>query len=295
VDQEQKPPERSFIRELVPAWRPTRDQTLWAVRIAIVLVVLLGVLTLIGLPFDITLWEWLNLLIVPAVIAAGGIWFNRQQRERELEIARQQRERDQETEKHRAQDEALEAYLDQMSQMLIDKGRPLRRARPGEDLSVVARARTLTVLPRLDSERRGSVVRFLYESGLITKDRRVLDLSKADLSRADLYGANLNGVNLNGAYLTEAYLINADLKKADLSGAALYRANLSEADLSGVNLSNAWLRKADLSGSKGITNDELAQQARSLEGATMPNRQTYEDWLKDKEGRGEDGENSDPS
>jgi len=295
VDQEQKPPERSFIRELVPAWRPTRDQTLWAVRIAIVLVVLLGVLTLIGLPFDITLWEWLNLLIVPAVIAAGGIWFNRQQRERELEIARQQRERDQETEKHRAQDEALEAYLDQMSQMLIDKERPLRRARPGEDLSVVARARTLTVLPRLDSERRGSVVRFLYESGLITKDRRVLDLSKADLSRADLYGANLNGVNLNGAYLTEAYLINADLNEANLSGAALYRANLSGADLSGVNLSNAWLRKADLSGSKGITNDELAQQATSLEGATMPNGQSYEDWLKDKEGRGEDGENSGPS
>jgi hypothetical protein len=291
VDQEQKPPERSFIRELVPAWRPTRDQTLWAVRIAIVLVVLLGVLTLIGLPFDITLWEWLNLLIVPAVIAAGGIWFNRQQRERELEIARQQRERDQETEKHRAQDEALEAYLDQMSQMLIDKERPLRRARPGEDLSVVARARTLTVLPRLDSERRGSVVRFLYESGLITKDRCVLDLSKADLSRADLYGANLNGVNLNGAYLTEAYLINADLNEAYLSGAALYRANLSGADLSGVNLSNAWLREADLSGSKGITNDELAQQATSLEGATMPDGQKYEDWLKSK-GCGEDGENT---
>jgi hypothetical protein len=55
-------------------------------------------------------------MMVPAVIAAGGIWFNRQQRQRELEIAEQ-----------RAQDEALQAYLEQMSQMLTDKERTLRR------------------------------------------------------------------------------------------------------------------------------------------------------------------------
>jgi hypothetical protein len=83
VDQEQKPRERSSIGELVPDWRPTKDQKLWAARIVLVLVLLLGILTLIGLPFGITLWEWVKLLIVPAVIAAGGLWFNTQQRERE--------------------------------------------------------------------------------------------------------------------------------------------------------------------------------------------------------------------
>src|SRR5215211_969496 len=108
VEQEQKPRERSFISELVPDWRPTREQVLWSVRITIVVVVLLGILTLIGLPFGITLWEWVKLLIVPAVIAAGGVWFNRQQREREIKIAEQ-----------RSQDEALQAYLDQMSQLLL--------------------------------------------------------------------------------------------------------------------------------------------------------------------------------
>jgi len=148
--QEQKHRERSFISELVPDWRPTRGQVLWAIRIAIILVVLLGLLTLIGLPFGITLWEWVKLLMVPAVIAAGGIWFNRQQRQRESEIAEQ-----------RAQDEALQEYLEQMSQMLTDKERPLCRAQPGDDLSTVARARTLTVLTRLDDDRKGTVVRFL--------------------------------------------------------------------------------------------------------------------------------------
>ena len=60
-----------------------------------------------------------------------------------------------------AQDEALQEYLEQMSQMLTDKERPLRRAQPGDDLSTVARARTLTVLTRLDDDRKGTVVRFL--------------------------------------------------------------------------------------------------------------------------------------
>jgi hypothetical protein len=48
------------------------------------------------------------------------------------------------------------------------------------------------------------------------------------------------------------------------------------------------------SGAIGVTNEEGEQQAESLEGATMPNGQKYEDWLRSK-GRGEDGENPDPS
>jgi hypothetical protein len=79
VDQNQKPHERSFIRDLVPDWRPTRDQVLWAVRSVIVLLVALGLLTLIGLPFGITLWTWVKLLIVPAAIAVRTIWFNQRQ------------------------------------------------------------------------------------------------------------------------------------------------------------------------------------------------------------------------
>ena len=255
MDQEQKPSERSLIRELVPDWRPSRKQVLWTLRIVIVLVVVLGVLTLIGLPFGITLWEWVKLLIVPAVIAGGGIWFNRQQRLRELEIAEQ-----------RAQDEALQAYLDQMSQMLTDKEQPLHRAHPSDNLSVVARARTLSALPRLDGVRKLSILQFLYESRLIAKDRIVLDLKGADLigvevSRASitidvrlilapLSGADRRGrVNLSRAHLSEVDLSRANLSGAgaDLSGANLIRADLSAADLSGANLVGADLSWANLS------------------------------------------------
>jgi hypothetical protein len=35
----------------------------------------LTVAVLIGRRYDETLWGWLKLLVVPAVIAGGGIWF----------------------------------------------------------------------------------------------------------------------------------------------------------------------------------------------------------------------------
>jgi hypothetical protein len=43
-----------------------------------------------------------------------------------------------------------------------------------------------------------------------------------------------------------------------------------------------------------VTQEQI-DQAKSLEGATMPNGQKYEDCLKDKERRGNDGENGGPS
>jgi len=181
---------------------------------------------------------------------------------------------------------------------------------PPDSLRSVARARTLTVLPRLDGVRKGRVVQFLYESGLIARKRSVLDLQGADLSGAVLEGAVLRGAFLRSAYLRGTYLKGArldgtDLSSADLGGVFLISADLREANLSaatlrgallgGADLSNADLREAHLSeaflslatlsgadlsgadlsdanmkGATGVTNQRLEQQARSLEGATMP-------------------------
>jgi uncharacterized protein YjbI with pentapeptide repeats len=56
----------------------------------------------------------------------------------------------------------------------------------------IARIRTLTVLRRLDSERRGNVLDFLHEAGLISKNKCIIYLTGANLSEADLPGANLS-------------------------------------------------------------------------------------------------------
>jgi hypothetical protein len=112
-----------------------------------------------------TLWDWLELLIIPVVIAGGGLWFNQQQ-ERQREDVRRQQERGLEIENQRAQDEALQTYLDQIGQLLLDRERPLRQSEEGDEVRTLAR--TLTVLSTLESDlRKRSVVEFLYEADLI--------------------------------------------------------------------------------------------------------------------------------
>jgi hypothetical protein len=218
-----------------------------------------------------TLWDWLDLLIVPIVLAIGGFLFTRSETRATQAAA-----------ERRAQEGALQAYLDHMSAMLLpNKDQPsLYRAHPGDSLSSVARARTLTVLPRLDGDRKARVVQFLHESGLIAKKR-----PNVAMIGADLRVAYLLGVNLRGAALTSANLIGADLRVAYLLGV-----NLKDANLSGANLS-----EANLSGARGWTDEQLSA-ANSLEGSTMPDGQTlrgnkmpngptFEDWLKGQEGK----------
>ncbi len=93
--------------------------------------------------------------------------------------------------------------------------------------------------------------------------------------------------------LREAILIEAQLCGAWLGGADLRGANVRSADLTGAQLKGADLSYADLEGAKGITTEELERQAHSLEGATMPNGQNYEEWLEAKASRKE--ENTSPS
>jgi uncharacterized protein YjbI with pentapeptide repeats len=136
------------------------------------------------------------------------------------------------------------------------------------------------------------------------------DLEGSDLNQADLRGANLSGADLSGADLTDANLLPYDEKdpaawnKHNLekrstlnNGTSFSRKGLTITSLRGAILREAQLRKAwlhgvDLSGAdlksvKGITTEELADQASLLRGATMPNGQKYEEWLKSK-GSGED-------
>src|SRR5215203_3511375 len=197
--------ERRMNQQLQSRGRRIGRKILWTVGVVVTVAAVVFVINSFFVHHP--LWDWLKLLIVPAVLAGGGLWFNAQQRERE-----------QQTASDRAQDEALQAYLDQMSIMLIpNKDQPsLYKARPGDSLSSVARARTLTVLPRLGPDRKARVVQFLYESGLITRDRPVLDLTEANLSGARLYFATLSRADLNHANLRNAILHDADLTRAKL-------------------------------------------------------------------------------
>jgi len=76
--------------------------------------------------------------------------------------------------------------------------------------------------------------------------------------------------------------LDADLRDVDLDVT-----RLDGADLSGATLTSTCLFGADLYDAIGVTDKQL-EEAESLEGATMPNGQKYEDWLKSTN-HGEDG------
>ena len=278
-----------MLKRLRSWWKNT-SKTLDVV-VILMLVVLLAVImvSILGYAYNLnwsglhgkTFWDWLQLLIIPAVLAVGGYLFNytTSRNEQKTTQLRDQTERDISSDNQR--EAALQAYIDNMSELLLEKN--LRKSGEDDEVRKIARVRTLTVLPRLDGLRKRSVLNFLYESGLIDKGKRIVDLSGADLSGADLRGADLrgaildlaklSGVYLDGAYLSGAYLSGAILDGAYLSGAILIgaelsRANLAGADLTGADLRGAYLNRADLRGA--IVTEEQLKQAKLLKGATMP-------------------------
>ena len=216
-----------------------------------------------------TLWDWMELLIIPLVLAIGAFYLNRSERAVERQIAENRTKEDRQLAEKRAklerkiaidrqEENALQTYLDRMTELLLKN--KLRTSR-NKELRNVARIRTLTVLRGLDPKRKGLVLQFLYEAGLISKEKSIVDLRyahlwDADLMRSNLSGANLSFADLNGADLYEASLNDTDLRHAimpevdlryaDLSNANLEGAGLDAANLEGTDLSNANLRSAEL-------------------------------------------------
>jgi uncharacterized protein YjbI with pentapeptide repeats len=257
---------------------------------------------------DKTAWDWMELLIIPVVLAVGALFFNYAQNIQQRETEQTRAEAQLEAQERSAQEEALRSYLEDMESLILNKG--LISSQKGDEVRTIAQARTLAVLRRIAPDRKREIMQFLSEAGLVSRaldsnaepvvdldeaDWSGADLSRIDLPRAHLVGANLSGANLkysgwdevfmehadlSGAYLfgtrlqgakiTGVYLSDADLSDADLSDADLSDADLSNADLSGANLQQADLSGADLQGAQGVTNEELEEQAGSLEGTTMP-------------------------
>jgi len=193
------------------------------------------------------LWDWMDLLIIPLFLAGGAFFLNRGEKGLEREIA-----------KDKQQEEALQNYIDRMSELLLKE-----KLRTTEEVEVrdVARTRTISIMRVLNTERNNLVIQFLREAELITDEKSILrgaDMEKMNLQELDLKGAylvnvNLRDANLAGAILTnanlaDAVLINANLANADLRKASLTDANLGKASLTDANLASADLKGAYLIG-----------------------------------------------
>lgn len=207
-----------------------------------------------------TLWDWMDLLLVPLFIATGALLLSRTQRVTESQRAKAHLAVEQEIESDRQQEDALQAYFDRIIELVLKE--KLSRFSPDE-VRNVAKTRTHTVLRLLDGRRKGMVVLFLRDAGLIDRSDAIIDLSGSDLhgallasaslkrvnlAEADLSNADLNGANLSGSYLSATKLSGADLHGSNLSGANLFEASLNGANLTQCNLRDANVHGADLRG-----------------------------------------------
>lgn len=187
-------------------------------------------------------WDWMGLLLVPAALALAGLWFSRVQKQTELEIASKERKADRQRARDRQRQNTLDAYLDKMTDLILERGLG-PDAQP--EVKRLARTRTIIALISLDSDRNRQVIQFLRESALLFPEPLV-DLRDADLSGANLRGVDLSRVNLSQANLSQANLIEAYLSVADLSRANLREAELGVANFRRANLSEVNLTEADL-------------------------------------------------
>jgi len=155
-----------------------------------------------------TLWDLLGLL---STLAIPVVLFQFQYQEQKR--AEQRNETEQEIAANNLREEALRDYIDKMADLLIDKKLKILIADFSNEKALkilleqskgtspqdnpmldavldVARARTLSILRRLDGdgERKGSVVRFLIDAELV---KELELLVAADLSNADLKGTDL--------------------------------------------------------------------------------------------------------
>ena len=240
-----------------------------------------------------TLWDWLQLLIVPFVLAIIALVFQLANSRTERQIAKQRYAQDQQITKQRYEqdqqialnkqlEDLLQAYLDRISELLLHDR--LRQSKLGDEVRNVARVRTTTILTQLDARRISYVFAFLREAGLMstTSNSSVVSLSEADFSHvnwsqanlreADISGAKLFFANLREADFYRANLSGVDLSLANLNGAGLNKANLSGASLVGAKLQGAVLQEANLSGAKLLRAD-LSRAA--LHGANFSGANLY--------------------
>ena len=271
-------------------WQQIKKRRVTILIVAIILVIVI-VLIIIGYKFDWTgfngnsksgktLWDWMQLLIIPLALAIIALVFQLANTRTERQIAKERYEQDQQIALEKQQGDLLQAYLDRMSELLLKES---LLPSPTEAVRNVAQVRTAIVLCQLDGKRVGYVFSFLREAGLMSTQSnasiislRNVGLIKVNWSQADLSGATLREAILSEANLSGATLREVNLSGANLSGANLHGADLSYANLSGAILRGAILRRADLSYANlsGAIFSSMTYVPRALGGTLLviPNR-----------------------
>ena len=186
-----------------------------------------------------TLWDLLELLIIPAVLGFGALWFNQAARSGEQKIASDQQ-----------REQALQNYLDKMAELLLKEKLLEKKDKSVDPVVDVAQVRTVTTLRILDQERKSILFQFLRDANLSDFLLAEASLAEADLSNTRMVSINLDGADMRATNLSDAYFRDGSMRGADLNGSKLFGAYLL-----GVDMKNVLMIGADLSSASLISID----------------------------------------
>lgn len=217
-----------------------------------------------------TVWDILELLVIPVFVAAGTWFLDRRERKRESD----EQERKQNAEKDRLQREEMEAFIDRIENLLINH--PMHIVEKDHSIRSSAQARLRNILQGLDETQKRILFRFLMDASLIRiqgdDDRKVGLLSKIDLSKAELTGMALDLVDLSNSDLTEAVFSYASLRDGRLSGSCILGTRFDKANLIKANLNNTTVRRKGEGiaspDSVGLSNEEAEEKVKKPKNPT---------------------------
>ena len=192
-----------------------------------------------------TLWDWMVILSLPAMVSFGAVAVSA--------IAR-------EIESERSEEVAVQQFIDRISGAYAS-------GVPDRTVLAVARAQTIAVLRLVSGERAGRALNFLNDLGAlaeISPNLEFLDLSKIELKGLplagfDFEGSDLRDAELEGTDLTGADFEESDLRGADMKDAVAKGASFENARMKGADLDHADLRGADLGSAIGLDDSQLGR------------------------------------
>jgi hypothetical protein len=189
-----------------------------------------------------TLWDWLDLLIIPLVLVIGG-WL----------LASADKEAAQKTEQSNQRQNILNSFIEKISSFVLVED--FRNPKKNSEIIQIARALITSTFRQLDPERKSEALQVIYELHLIDKGPIInlfgVDFDKINLERAPILGAEIKGAYFRKACLKNANLqgsifLGSDFSRADFRGANLKHTDLSETTLDGANFSSCDLRLTNI-------------------------------------------------
>jgi uncharacterized protein YjbI with pentapeptide repeats len=251
-----------------------------------------------------TIWDVLELLIIPATLAIVAAFLDKVERKADRENANKKAEVDREISKENQQEASLQSFYDVLTRLLLEY--KLRQSKDDDGVKKIATVKTISTIETLNINRKNKLLIFLCELGLLDDDFRwetgvcisldnaVLDgcdfsnmfLEKAEFKLAHLEDANFENAEMQYCIFERANLKGAILQWANFDSSNLEFANLQEANLVGahlekVRLQDANLQNANLEGAhlKGANLQRANLIGANFKGAIMPDGKVYDQYI----------------